>query len=146
MTTAETAWTVDPMTPRRSAVLDQLAIEIRDAVAIGVVSARDKRVIAHHAPEAFAPQQLGEAVYELAAAAIESTAILGGEELFGVVSDGTVLTESSAIHFRVVGGDRAIIVLADLPDELAHLEVARRVLAAYDPFVLDVDAEPADRV
>jgi len=133
------------MTPKRAAVLDQLAVEIRDTVAIGVVSARDKRVIAHRTPEAFTPEQLGEAVYELAGAAIESTAILGGEELFGVVSDGTVLTESSAIHFRVAGGDRAIIVVADLPDQLAHLEIARRVLAAYDPFVLDVDADPVER-
>ena len=56
-----------------------ILLEIRDAVAIGVVSARDKRVIAHRTPDAFSPDQLGEAVYELAASAIEATSILGGE-------------------------------------------------------------------
>ncbi|MDH4169362.1 MAG: hypothetical protein OEW42_07205 [Acidimicrobiia bacterium] len=135
MTGADAVWAVEPMTPRRAAVLDQLAAEIRDTVAICVVSARDRRVLAHHAPEAFTPEELGDALYALAGSAIEATAVLGGEELFGVVRDGMVLTESAVIHYRVVGEDRAIIVLADLPDQLAHLEVSRRVLAAYDDFV-----------
>lgn len=135
--TADSSWTVEPTTPRRAAVLDQLAAEIRDSVAICVVSARDRQVLAYKGPEAFTAEQLGDAVYELAGSAIDATLMLGGEDLFGVVRDGMVLTESAAIHYRVVGGDRAIVVLADLPDQLAHLEVTRRVLAAYDDFVLE---------
>ncbi|MGI9602017.1 MAG: hypothetical protein ACR2QE_09040 [Acidimicrobiales bacterium] len=143
MTVADTVWTVEPMTPRRSAVLEQLAAEIRDSVAICVASARDRRILAHWGAEAFQPEELGDALYELAGSAIEATSMLGGEDLFGVVRDGIVLTESAAIHYRVVGGDRAILVLADLPDQLAHLEVSRRVLAAYDDFVA-FDGEPED--
>ena len=140
MNAADTAsapqWTIEEMTTRQHAVLEQLAQEIKGTVAVGVVSARDRRVLAHRTPDAFSPQQLGEALYVLAGSAIDGTAELGGEDLFGVVSDGMVLTESAAIHYRVVGADRAIIVVTDLPHESAHLEIARRVIAAYDDVVL----------
>ncbi len=127
------AWAETPATAAGSAVLDQLELELPSLVAVCVVTSRVREVLLHRSKfEALTGPLLGETLYQLAGTALEATESMGGIELFGDVVDGLVVTESAAVHYRLLADDRAVIMLTDRPEQTSHLEIARRVLAAYD--------------
>ncbi|NNE75380.1 MAG: hypothetical protein HKN26_17080 [Acidimicrobiales bacterium] len=126
-------WAVDPATEEGTALLEQLAAEIPGTVAIAVVHAHERRILGfYRAYESLQPSAIGEALYHLAGSALEAIQGLGGAGLFGDVEDGIMVTASAAIHYRLVGADRASILLADRPAAPSQTDANRRILTAYD--------------
>ncbi len=132
-------WTVDAPAASMQFMVDQLMAEILGCVAVCVVRSRERRVLAYRSQfEALPAEAMGEAVYHLAGSAIEATHNLGGRSWFGDVEDGLTVTEAAVVHYRLIGPDHALVVVTDRPVEQSQLDTNRRILAAYEPVLLDL--------